>query len=225
MYVVKRSGQRTRATLVAVAVVLGLQLISAGQPPSALPPLPYEDDGACPFEGCSYREWVATAPVTIRTERRDGAPVAFRVRAGQRVTALTGVVVTRRAGRVRFHEAAMLASLSGPIQVAPGDTVYLLTYQGEGFSKAWFKGRVYTDVDITDYIGGGCAATKSAAACAGRLIEPWQADWWVRVRNQAGREGWTRETQKFDGKDALASARRRLIELNQIAAGVGTHGN
>ena len=67
MYFVSRSGPGRRAMLVAVAVVLGLQLISARQPPGALPPLPYEDDGACAFEGCSYREWDATAPVTIRT--------------------------------------------------------------------------------------------------------------------------------------------------------------
>ena len=29
------------------------------------PPVPYEDIGACPFEGCVYREWIANAPLTV----------------------------------------------------------------------------------------------------------------------------------------------------------------
>ena len=27
--------------------------------------MPFVDRGACPFEGCIYRDWVARAPVTI----------------------------------------------------------------------------------------------------------------------------------------------------------------
>jgi hypothetical protein len=190
------------AFLLAAAIVLGQQLTSARQNPSALPPLPFEDVGACPFEGCSYREWVANAPIAIRTERRDDAPIVFRVQAGERVSALTGVVVTRQPGRVQFREAARLESLGGPIQVAPGETLYLLTYQGEGFSKVWFKGRLHTDVDITDFLDEGCRG--KATRCVGRLIEESQTDWWVRIRNRLGNEGWTRETAKFDGKDELA---------------------
>ncbi len=63
--------------------------------------LPYEDVGACPFEGCVYqRTWVANRTVGIRTERRAGAPVAFRLTKGAAVQAMTGVVVTHE-GRTR----------------------------------------------------------------------------------------------------------------------------
>ena len=196
---------RAKCALFLVAVVVGLQLTSARQKPSASPPLPFEDDGACPFEGCAYGEWVANAPVAIRTERRDNAPIIFRLRAGERVVALTGVVVTRKPGLVQFQEAARLESLGGPIQVAPGEILYLLTYQGEGFSKVWFKGRVFTDVDITDYLGEGCGGRPTR--CAGRLIGRSQTEWWVRIRNQLGAEGWTRDAAKFDGKDELALTR------------------
>jgi hypothetical protein len=183
------------------ALVLNLHAISAGQNPIVLPPVPFEDVGACPFEGCVYREWVANAPITIRQDRRDSAPIAFRLHVGERISALTGVVVTIKPGRVRFRQAATLNSASDPISVAPGDTLYLLTYQGEGFTKAWFNGRVYTDVDVTDFVTGACDSER--ARCTGRLIERSKTQWWVRVRNQSGNEGWTREPQKFDGKDDL----------------------
>jgi hypothetical protein len=166
------------------------------------PTLPFEDAGACPFEGCVYREWTVKAPVAILTERKDAAPVAFRLAAGERVSALTGVVITMKPGRVRFREASSLDTLQGQIRVLPGDVLYLLTYQGEGFSKVWFHGRVYTDVDVTGFVSGRCEAASSR--CAGQVLERSTTQWWVRIRDRLGREGWTRETAKFDGKDALA---------------------
>src|SRR5437762_9918902 len=31
------------------------------------PPVPFEDEGACPFEACVYRVWIAREPVVVRT--------------------------------------------------------------------------------------------------------------------------------------------------------------
>ena len=87
------------------------------------PRLPFEDAGACPFEGCVYREWVATNVVQVRRDRTTAAPPAFRVRAGERVTALTGVVVTVRAGRIQFRTAHEALSDAGPIRISAGDTL------------------------------------------------------------------------------------------------------
>ena len=164
--------------------------------------MPFEDVGACPFEGCVYREWTARRPVAIRSARRADAPILFRVKAGEKVTALTGVVITVRAGRVQFPEPRDLSSSSGPIHVVPGQSLYLLTYQGEGFTKAWFNGRFYEDVDATDFLTGVCDVAPSR--CAGKTIEASRTVWWVQVRNAAGKIGWTREPDKFDGKDDLS---------------------
>jgi hypothetical protein len=81
-------------------------------------------------------------------------------------------------------------------------TLYLLTYQGEGFTKAWFNGRVYEDVDATDFSNGVCDVAPSR--CTGKTIEASRTEWWVQVRNAAGKMGWTREPDKFDGKDDLS---------------------
>jgi hypothetical protein len=91
------------------------------------------------------------------------------VQQGSKVTALTGVVVTRKAGRVRFRVADELESRSGTVRVKARDILYLLTYQGEGFTKARFGGRLYDSLDGTD----------------------------LQVRDAAGRVGWTSQPEAF----------------------------
>ena len=182
--------------------------------------MPYEDVGACPFEGCVYREWRANAVVAVRTTRLASAAIAFRVRKGEAVTALTGIVVTTVPGRVRFRapadltwtdfETAVVGGVpsrhpreSGVLHVEPGDTLYLLTYHGEGSTAAWFNGRLYEELDgATAFFNAACADDPSR--CAGRIIEKPQRIWWVQVQNALGQRGWTAEPEKFDGKDALA---------------------
>ncbi len=164
------------------------------------PPLPFEDDGACPFEGCRYGEWTALTTVEVHSDRRTTAPVAFRVQPGERVTAVTGVVVTLRAGRVQFDRPQRLYTSAGPIDVSPDQTLYLLTYQGEGFTKAWFNGRLYHDVDASSVLNAVC---RTPGRCPGRVLEPARSEWWVQLRNQAGQIGWTRDAARFDGKSWL----------------------
>lgn len=155
---------------------------------SSPPPLPFEDSGACPFEGCVYRMWTAAQPATARRERRDDAPVAFEVRAGEPVTAFTGVVVTIVPGIVVFDHATELPAAGGALPMQGGDIAYLLTSQGEGFMKVWAHGRLHADVDVS------------------RLTPRRRPEtvWWVQIRNGAGQTGWTRTPERFDGKDAHA---------------------
>ena len=169
--------------------------------PAPGPPVPFEDSGACPFEGCVYREWTAKAVVSIRAERRRDAPVSFSLQAGEKVTALTGVVVTLTPGRVEFRQPKTLSSSPKPIRIEPGQTLYLLTYQGEGFTKAWFNGALYRDVDASDFLNAVCDFQPDR--CMGRVVERWQSEWWVNVRTRSGRLGWTNEPEKFDGKSAI----------------------
>src|SRR4051812_50229923 len=51
------------------------------------PPLPFEDDGACPFEGGTYRGWATNMPGRGLTGRPQGAPVAFELPQRGRVPA------------------------------------------------------------------------------------------------------------------------------------------
>ena len=161
-------------TALVVALTAGC-VADEQSPVQAGPPIPYEDVGACPFEGCVYREWVANAPVEIRTDRTLTAPVAFAVGKGEKVTAVNGVVITTRPGRVEFDAPHDVDASGGRIHIESGQSLYLLTSQGAAGPRP----------------------------CVGRIVEPWQSEWWVQIRNAAGKVGWTREPGKFDNKDAL----------------------
>lgn len=167
------------------------------------PPEPFVDMGACPFEGCVYRDWVAMEVVPARTARRSNARIAFTVKKGERVKALTGVVITTKAGRVQFPKPMDLQSNTGKLHVKPHETLFLLTYQGEGFMKVWLNGKVYDGVEVTSFYDEICKADPHR--CGATNFEEPQCVWWVKIRNRRGQVGWTNEASKFDNKDALAS--------------------
>jgi hypothetical protein len=162
--------------------------------------MPFEDIGACPFEGCVYRDWIANGPVTLRTERRPDSRVAVTLEKGDHVRAITGIVVTTKPGRVQFRKAADLSTANGVLHVEPGETLYLLTYHGEGLTTAWFNGRLYEEVDGADFLNAAC---DNALICNGTIVEKPQNVWWIRVRSTKGLTGWTNEPAKFDNKDSL----------------------
>ena len=164
--------------------------------------MPFEDIGACPFEGCVYREWTANARVIVRTDRQVDAPMAFTLEKGDRVQAVTGIVVTTRPGRVQFRNPADLSTERGPLHVEPGQTLYLLTYLGEGSTVAWFNGRRYDAVDgSSEFFNALCQ--DNPAGCNGSILERPQNVWWVRLKSQRGITGWTNEPGQFGNKDAL----------------------
>ena len=191
-----------RVRMATLAVIIGGTTLSWAQQaaPRAGPPVPFEDPGACPFELCTYGEWTAREPVVVRRERRRESPVIFRVPRAATVTAVTGVVITLRAGRVQFRVPHEMGSLSGRLRVVPGQTLYLLTYQGEGFTKAWFDGRLYDELDGSEFFNAACE--DDPGRCAGRIVEQPRREWWAQVRNTAGRTGWTDEPQKFSQRRA-----------------------
>lgn len=183
---------KTLLAAMAAALVVGRCSLS-GQ---SAPQLPYENPGACPFECCTYRTWAVKTDTDLFVERRDNAPVATRVRRGQRVQGLTGVVVTTRLGRAAARKQATI----GDQQVEPGEPIYILHYLGEGFWKYWFRGKV------------GEAFIPEQQNCLGRLRSRSECDiqilvkpetiWWTKVRARNGREGWTRQLEHFGNIDA-----------------------
>lgn len=166
------------------------------------PPTPFEDVGACPFEGCVYDNgWVANRSVTVRVERRRDAPAAFRLKRSDKVTALTGIVITVKPGRVVLYAPKTIHKNGVPIVIPSGETFYLLTYQGEGFTKIWYQGDVYTDVDDSSFDDEYCRRFRDR--CDGKIVERSTTVWWIQIRNAAGQVGWTNEPDAFDGKDVL----------------------
>ena len=190
-----------RAWLLALLVAILIPFAANAQ---TRPPLPYEDVGACPFECCTYREWIANKNTPLHRNRNNNTPVVFRVTPRERVQGVTGVVITTRAGEIRIRRAITIQAYSPrgdntsrSIQARPGDIVYLLTSQGEGSYKAWFKGQliIINAIDVMEQNQRGSAGT-------GSNIPQTTSTWWVQIKNRRGQTGWTDQPGNFDNKDA-----------------------
>ena len=169
------------------------------------PALPYLDRGACPFEGCAYREWTARKPAVVYDTWEQKRRQVARISVGDKVTGLTGIVITFRPGTIRMDRDLPEDGLKR------GDTILTYTYKGEGFASVWFKGRFYDEFDISFTKwpdGGGCGG----AHCAATYTDLGKITWWAQVRLASGRMGWVDMTQaEFDGVDLLASVDPRAF--------------
>jgi hypothetical protein len=180
-------------TLTLAALVAAL---ADGPRAPSTPAIPYESPGACPFECCTYRSWSVQADTDLLVDRRDDATVAFRVRRGATVRALTGVVVTTRPGRAVVRRPSAL----GGVQVRPGDSIVVLHYVGEGFWKLWVRGHVVED-EVPDAESSCGFDTGVRVPCAVQILEEPETVWWVKIRSR-GRDGWTRQVDHFGDVDA-----------------------
>lgn len=161
-------------------------------PAQEAPPTPYENWGVCPFECCTYREWTADADVPVHKTRSDQSPVLFRLRKGEPLDALTGVVVTESPAIITIDRAVRDGFIEGDdrprLSFKPGDVVYMLAPLGEGAYLFWYQGRVYqSGIDL--------------AAMPGVDGKGMELTWWKQVRNKAGKTGWTK-SDKFKNADA-----------------------
>lgn len=181
-----------RSALVAAA---WLASAAASTAQSIQPPLPYLDQGACPFECCTYRSWTAERSTTVLSERRRGARKAFDLEPGEKVAALTGLVETTAAGVVRVHEAVTVGDTGHRVELRPGDEVFMLHYQGEGFGLFWFRGKTFTD-----QFWGSELGFVNGRRIFEILALP-EVTWWVQIRNAKGETGWSEHPEDYDGAD------------------------
>src|SRR5579864_4051618 len=64
------------------------------------PKLPVIDENACPFEGCTFREWTVMKDSTLYSTWQDTRTETGKLKARDKVTGLTGVHITRKPDRI-----------------------------------------------------------------------------------------------------------------------------
>ena len=172
-----------KSSLGALALICSLLGVTASAQKNSGPPVPYVDKGACPFECCTYRRWDVIKPTVLRSAMRDSAPVSVRLKAGESVTGMTGVVITTLPGIVE----ALKGTTIGRTRVNKGERVYVLTNLGEGFAKVWFRGRVLQGEPYDEGVF--------------KLVRESKSVWWVKIKDRRGRTGWSREPDNFGNID------------------------
>lgn len=110
------------------------------------------------------------------------------------VTAITGVHVTFVPSEIEVIAPIPIYGLK------PGDMIYEYMYKGEGVFGAWFNGYWVEDFDGASIAGAGCNRN-----CNAKLLKEGRTEWWVEIKTNHGTIGWTSDTNKFDGKDALGN--------------------
>lgn len=159
------------------------------------PALPKIDENACPFEGCQFGTWTATDQVQVFSTWKDGRKPVGTISKGDAVTAITGVHVTFEPSEIQVTAPITAYGLK------PGDTVYGYMYKGEGVFSAWFNGYWVEEFDGSGIADAGCNRN-----CNAKQIKEGRVEWWVKIKTKDGITGWTKDTDKFEGKDALAGA-------------------
>jgi len=178
-------------TLILIAILLAQLDPSLVPRKLSRPTLPRVDEHACPFEGCRFGKWTVRQDVALYSTWKRNRTVVGRLRKGQVVTATTGINIT-------FEPSEILVTAPIPqYNLQPGDLVFGYMNVGEGFLNAWFNG-FWVDLFDSSAIAPGCVRN-----CAGKFVKPGRYEWWVRIRFGDRLTGWSNQTDRFDGKDAL----------------------
>ncbi|MES2126542.1 MAG: hypothetical protein V4463_04665 [Pseudomonadota bacterium] len=174
-----------------IFLFLPLLLIAPSQAQER-PPAGYASPNICPFECCTYRQWTADEDIPVHARRNDQSAVVFRLRRGEKLRALGGVIITNKAGVIRIDHEVEDGYVNGSdapqLTLKEGDVIYMLSPLGEGAYLFWYEGKVYRSGNDL----------RGMPEVDGAQLD---MTWWKHVKNKAGKTGWT-HSDKFNHADA-----------------------
>jgi hypothetical protein len=192
--------KRLKSVAILGVGALSLAAVQAQAPArkSALPepPLPVINFKACPFEGCTFRNWIVTKDVALYSSWKQDRKPLTTLKSAEVVTGVTGVHITYEPDRIQ-----VLQPLP-ELRLEPGDIILRYMYRGEGFADVWTRGQWRRQFDcsfITEKNNTGCLWY-----CAAKVITEGRKDWWVQVKTSQGLSGWVKSEDQFDCMDKLA---------------------
>ncbi len=167
------------------------------------PPVNYRDEGHCPFEGCIYGNWSVKENTTVYKDT-DIGQAAFQVMPSDKITAVTGVVITKETGQaLALKDMELHGEQDLKAQVKKGDIIYVLNYEGEGVYKLWHRGKiVYEQLDPENTKQNPEYTQEHLLGI--RTIRLPKTEWWIKIRNSHGEEGWTNQPDNFGNNDRFA---------------------
>ena len=168
-----------------------------------MPPLPFVDKDACPFECCQYGDWVSIQEFKAYKEPKNDSTIVYVINEGEKVEALTGIVITYKVGVTKILKPIKLGYIpetKGSLDLKPGEILYPLHYAGEGTDLFWYKGKTYYDGIAADEPDPDPPPSNLSVQVISRPV----SDWWVKVKNKNGKIGWIKNPYHFDGSDGCS---------------------
>ena len=176
--------------------------LAVGDQLAERPTAPLRIEGACPFECCTYGSWTTTDETALYAAPGDTAAApAFSVPAGTGLTVATGHVLLTRLDALSLPDSTTLFLDADETRTAaPGDSVILLDYVGEGTYRVWYDGGIYQ--------ADGAAVLPPSDEPTVTHADPGEThrQWWARAETGEGQAGWLwmDRTPPVEGADACA---------------------
>jgi hypothetical protein len=145
-------------TLAGVFLLQGASRGAAQSQAVPRPELPYFDWNACPFEACAYGRWTAREVVPLYDTWNEKRRQITHLAAGDKVVAVTGVVITFKPGLIRMDRDVPDDDLKS------GDTISLMPIAEKVFRR--FGSRVTIIRTSTSHSRSGRMGEQAAAVHA-----------------------------------------------------------
>jgi hypothetical protein len=149
------------------------------------PQLPVIDYEACPGKGRSVPDWDIKRNSPVYSTWEYPQTKTGTLKAGEKVTVLAGVNVTRKPDKI-------LVTRSIPqIDLERGDIILRYEQLGEGVVNMWAKGIWHKEYDLSRTTSKdgktGCLAQDH---CDSKVIEDGTMERWVQVKTNRGDTAW-----------------------------------
>ena len=159
----------------------------------AEPDLPIVSENACPFEGCTFREWTVEKDSILDSSWQDGRKPLGELKSGERVQGLTGVHITRQPDRFLVTEPIPALGLK------VGEVVLQYGEWGEGTADLWAGGQWHKNYDWGQTENSQLVLSEANL----KLVRHGVKEWWVRVKRSDGLTGWVLADGNFGHMDQL----------------------
>jgi len=166
----------------------------------ALPPLPYIEKNAHPFEGAQYGVWTSKENIPVYPSPDSSKKLIATIPKGMKFRALTGETHLQKP-RVLVVRTTMIvwAGIGSwnkvkdyfKLKINRGDRLYLINYYGEGVAKFIYKGKTY----ILGHFGMDYLERVFE-------LEKLKRSWWIKVQLNNNIIGWV-ENPNVSGADAF----------------------
>jgi hypothetical protein len=196
--------RRLADTVLVIGTLVCLRAPVHAQRPQAMPrpQLPVFDWNACPREYCAYRQWTALQPVTLYDTWAAKRRPAGNLAVGEKVLAVTGVVITFKPGIIRLDRDYKPKYPDPEVpDLRRGDILLTYTDRGEFDSVVWFKGKYYPHFSIrfARWPDGRTGCIRGDE-CAGTYVDLGRKEWWAKVKLTSGRTAWVNmDSSNFKG--------------------------
>jgi hypothetical protein len=170
---------------------------------------PYIQKRVCPFECCRFGKWTAKSALDVYANEGDTTKVKFTISAGDSFLAVSGNVHIMKPG---------IVIVTKPVySFSAGDTLYTLSYYGEGSIDVWHRGKLENiDMFWGTPSSGSPVNVKDAkwSKFSGVLTSRGLMIWWVNISSRDGRTGWLRLVNTSDNGFALDEEIDGMDECN-----------